>query len=169
MSGSAPDDVRRDAVRSAAAPGPAGQIPGEDALEKTLVVHAAPERVFRALTDSDELGLWFAPIASVEPRVGGLVEFVFYNRNGTFSVFQGEITDFVPPSHLGFSWHTPVVEHPPQHIVISLAAEGGDTRLRLVHRGFAGQPVERDVHDEAWEHYLRRLTTLVDGAGRTGG
>jgi uncharacterized protein YndB with AHSA1/START domain len=134
---------------------------GEDLVSKECLVAAPPARVFAALTESDEIERWFAQVALVEPRAGGAAEFVFYNRNGTFSVFVGEVTEFVPLACVAFTWHSPPSATPPLHVRFTLAAAPRGTRLSLVHSGFAGQPIERDVYDEGWDHYLRRLASAV--------
>jgi uncharacterized protein YndB with AHSA1/START domain len=139
-------------------------VSDDDYLEKTLSIAAPPERVFAALTDSDQVSRWFAPITSIELQLGGRVEFVFYNRNGTFSLFQGQVTAVDAPWRFGFTWHSPAWAFAPLDVQFTLEAAPDGTRLRLIQRGFATQPVERDIHDVGWEHYLRRLAAVADGS-----
>ena len=47
------------------------------AIVKELTIAAAPESVFNALTQQDEIALWWANEARVKPEVGSLGEFRF--------------------------------------------------------------------------------------------
>ncbi len=150
------------------APGDAaGACPGEtpaDALELSLRIAAPRARVFRLLTDPDGIGLWFAQVAGIEPRVGGSVEFVFFNDNGTVSVFSGKVTAFAANAAFGFTWRHADWTFPPLHVRITLTESASATTLRLRQTGFAAAPpLERDVHAEGWARYLERLAAVADG------
>ena len=47
-------------------------------IEKTMIINASPEIVFKAITDPDELTNWFPDQAILEPRVGGKMKFSFF-------------------------------------------------------------------------------------------
>ena len=135
-----------------------------DALEISLRIAAPPARVFRLLTDPDRIALWFAQVSGIEPRVGGAVEFVFFNDNGSVSVFSGEVTEFAADSRFGFTWHHPDWTFPPLHVRFTLERAGSETALRLRQSGFAAAPaMERDIHAEGWDRYLERLAAVADG------
>ncbi|MYB76244.1 MAG: SRPBCC domain-containing protein [Chloroflexi bacterium] len=135
-----------------------------DMLEVSLRIAVPPERVFQLLTDPDHIGLWFAQVSGIEPRVGGAVEFVFFNENGSVSVFSGEITAFQANARFGFTWHNRQWTFPPLHVLITLESAGAATLLRLRQTGFAkAPPLERDIHDEGWARYLERLAAVADG------
>ncbi|HET8842944.1 MAG TPA: SRPBCC domain-containing protein, partial [Ktedonobacteraceae bacterium] len=44
-------------------------------IEKELFIKASPERVFRALTEKEELERWFMKEAEVDLRPGGAIRF----------------------------------------------------------------------------------------------
>ena len=140
-----------------------------DALEVSLRIAAPPERVFQLLTDPDGIGLWFAQVAGVEPRAGGAVEFVFFNENGSVSVFSGEVTEFVTDSRFGYTWHHQDWTFPPLHVLFALERAGNDTVLCLRQTGFAAaHPMEYEVHEEGWRRYLDRLAAVADGTRPAG-
>ncbi len=60
------------------------------AIVKELIIAAAPESVFNALTQQDELALWWANEARVKPEVGSLGEFRFRPPAG---VLQFEVAE----------------------------------------------------------------------------
>ena len=137
----------------------------DDILEVSLRIAASPQRVFALLTDPEAISLWFAQVTGIEPRPGGAVEFVFFNENGSVSVFSGEVTDFEPNARLGFTWHNRQWTFPPFHVLITLTSMGAETTLRLRQTGFAqAPPIERDIHDEGWTRYLERLAAVADGS-----
>lgn len=141
----------------------------EDVVELSLRISASPERVFVLLTDPDAISLWFAQVSGIEPHVGGAVEFVFFNENGSVSVFSGEVTDFEANARLGFTWHNRQWTFPPLHVLITLESVGAATLLRLRQTGFAqAPPLERDIHDEGWARYLERLAAVADGTRPAG-
>jgi len=137
--------------------------PSEDQVEKRVHIRAALSRVFRALTNPEWVARWFAQVAVIEPYPGSTVEFCFHNSNGTVSVFWGEVTDHEPHRRFGFTWGHSSWGFPPTRVMFTLEATPDGTALQLIHSGFAGQPLERDIHDEGWDHYLRRLTAVADG------
>jgi uncharacterized protein YndB with AHSA1/START domain len=143
-------------VRAAPHGGPGGV---DDRLEKSVRVAAPPERVFALLTEPDGLGRWLTPVAHFEAVPGGEVELVFLNQNGSLGIFRGRVTECEPPVRIAYTWHSPAWTFPPLHLCFTLspAPSGGGTEVRFAQWGFAGQPVERAIHDEGWEHYLARL------------
>lgn len=140
-----------------------------DVLELSLRIAAPPERVFALLTDPDRIFLWFAQVAGIEPHAGGAVEFVFFNDNGSVSVFSGEVTEFVANARFGFTWRHNTWTFPPLHVLFTMQANGSATVLRLRQTGFAAAPpMERDVHEEGWARYLERLAAVADGTRPAG-
>ncbi len=134
----------------------------DNRLEKRIHIHAPLGRVFRTLTDPEWIARWFAQVAAVEPHPGGAVEFCFLNSNGTASVFRGEVTDYESPGRFGFTWSHSSWDFPSTHVLFTIEATPDGTVLQLLHSGFADQSLERDVHDEGWDHYLRRLKAATD-------
>ena len=65
--------------------------------ESIIEIKATPEQVFRAITEAPEIAKWFAPIARVDPRVGG--EYFFSWGPG----MEGSttITAWDPYTHFG--------------------------------------------------------------------
>ena len=141
----------------------------DDAIEILLRIGAAPESVFALLTDPDLISLWFAQVSGIEPHAGGAVEFVFFNENGTVSVFSGEVTAFDANVRFGFTWHNRHWTFPPLRVLFTLDRAGNETVLHLRQTGFAAaHPMERHVHEEGWWRYLERLAAVADGTRPAG-
>ena len=74
------------------------------------ILHATPDRVFRAFLDPDLLRQWIAPSdlavdrVTVDPRVGGRIE-VWHSRNGVSTgKFEGQFLKIDPPRELVYRW-----------------------------------------------------------------
>src|SRR2546421_2770317 len=63
------------------------------AIVKELSIEAAPQRVWGALTQQDEIVQWWANEARVKPEVGSLGEFRFRSPAGVLPVVGGEIDE----------------------------------------------------------------------------
>ena len=91
---------------------------------------AAPrERVWRALTDPEELAGWLAP-AEIDLQVGGSVVLKFDDGDE-----RGTITELRPTEVLAYTWNEGETD---SLVRFELLAEGDGTRLTLRHT-FAGE------------------------------
>ncbi|HET7727420.1 MAG TPA: SRPBCC domain-containing protein [Candidatus Limnocylindrales bacterium] len=131
------------------------------AIERRLELHAAPERVWRALTDPDELSAWFGQRAHLEPRAGGDAWFE-WDGHGRFNA---RVEVFEPPRRLHFRWGSggglPVDAGPTTLVEFELAPRpGGGTVLRLRESGFRREDSRWD-NTGGWLHELAELAGLV--------
>ena len=82
----------------------------EVAVRIERVLHAPPERAFRAFLEPDLLRQWIVPDEldldriTVDGRVGGLIE-VWHSRNGVSTgKFEGRFVKIDPPRELVYHW-----------------------------------------------------------------
>src|SRR6516164_2933939 len=108
-------------------------------LEKELFIKASPQRVFQALTRSEELERWLLVKAEVDVRPGGAIRFAW--EPGKFEV--GKILVLEPPHRLSYSWET--FGPGPTTVTFELVGENDGTRLRLTHTGIG--------EGEDWDRY----------------
>lgn len=77
-----------------------GLQPETTEIKKSIVINAAPEVVFKAITDPTELTHWFPDNAILEPNVGGKMKFSFYKTDSEYRQMdyfpEGTIIEFVP-------------------------------------------------------------------------
>jgi uncharacterized protein YndB with AHSA1/START domain len=127
-------------------------------LERTIVIGADREVVFRFFIDSARWASWWGRGSSVEPRSGGRV--VIRYPDGTEAT--GEVVELVPPERFvftyGYASGRPV---PPggSLVTIQLDRHGACTRLRLSH-AFAEAAV-RDEHVQGWRYQLSLFANVV--------
>jgi uncharacterized protein YndB with AHSA1/START domain len=134
------------------------------AIERTLELKASPQRVWRAITDADELAKWFPQRATWDLRPGGQGTF-YWDGHGDFPI-RVERVD--PPRYLAWSWGLEAEQDLESAHNVTLvewwleATEDGGTRLRLRESGFR-RPEHRSENEQGWTEELAELIELVDG------
>ena len=116
-------------------------------------LNASPERVWRALTDPEELAGWLAS-AEIDLRVGGRVVLKF--EDGEHS---GTITELREPEVLAYTWDEARTN---SLVRFKLEADDGGTRLTLRHTF----ELEADLsgYGGGWHQHLELLAGHVAGA-----
>ena len=133
------------------------------AIVKELTIEAAPQRVWGAITQQDEIVQWWAYEARVKPEVGSLGEFRF--RQGAF-VIQFEVAELDQDEKV--RWLSR--QSPPQwagtSVTWQLTPVHNGTKLIFTHDGFA-QVDERT--SGAWVYFLASLKSYLEtGKGTPG-
>jgi uncharacterized protein YndB with AHSA1/START domain len=146
-----------------------------DRIEKSIVLRAPPERVWRALTVAEEFGTWFrvaldGPFVAGE-RVHGHITHVGYEH----LAFEALVVSMEPERRFAFRWHPypsdPEVDYSaePTTLVefhLEPAAEG--TRLRVTESGFDALPASRRaeafrMNEGGWQAQMENVRRHVDG------
>jgi uncharacterized protein YndB with AHSA1/START domain len=94
----------------------------------------APERVWRAITDSAAIARWLMP-NDFEPVVGREFHFRTTPRGGWDGTVKCKVLEVSPPRTLAYSWVGGGID---TVVTIRLVPEAGGTKLTLDHAGFAG-------------------------------
>ena len=114
---------------------------------------APRERVWRALTDPQEVAGWLAP-AEIDLRVGGAIVLRFDDDN----VERGTITELREPELLAYTWN----EGKSDSLVrFELEQDGSGTRLMLRHT-FEGE-ADLPSYGGGWHHHLELLAAQTTG------
>lgn len=123
-----------------------------DRIEEQVLLRQPRERVWRALTDPDELGAWFGiDLAGVTIAPGAHVVRHFTVPGHEHLYFDVIVDEVVPGRRFSWRWHpnaaNPLVDYsdePYTLVTFTLedAAEGG-TLLRVVESGFDALPDAR--------------------------
>ena len=108
--------------------------------------NAPVEKVWRALTDREQMKEWYFDIADFKPEVG--FEFTFKGENeGRVFVHLCRITEVIPLQKLKHTWTYEGLEGI-SYVSFELFAEGERTRLKLTHEGLENFPQDRDYKRE---------------------
>jgi len=131
-------------------------------IETTLRIAAAPEDVFRALTDADELTNWFPMQAKSDPREGGTV---WMSWGEDWAAGDATFRAFDPPEKLVIYSEGAFGGNPTEQ-TWTITQDGAETVLHLVHSGFSADASRDDEYDSVrtgWQfelnglkHYLER-------------
>jgi uncharacterized protein YndB with AHSA1/START domain len=110
-----------------------------------------PQRVWRAITEPDQLAAWFPDTIEGEFGPGAEVKFPKFVEMGLPAV--GRVTDFDPPRLLAFTWG-------PSTLRFELEPDGDGTRLLFMD----SLPREESAKNAAgWEVCLGDLETMLAG------
>jgi len=123
--------------------------------ELSVEINAPKEAVWDALTVPSELIKWFAPIAEVQPGVGGKMELGWTEDMKASS----EILEWQPNEKLTIATGGKRTE-------FIISGEGGTTTLRLVHSGFSADSSFDDEFESTRGGWLTFFTVLRYGLDR---
>ncbi len=127
-------------------------------LERSIVIQASREVVFRYFTDSTRWAAWWGPGSTIDARPGGRV----YIRYPTGDEAAGEVVEVRAPERIvftyGFMRGTPIPVGE-SRVSIELEAIDGGTRLQLVHE--LEDAAARDEHVQGWRYQLSLFGNLV--------
>lgn len=128
-------------------------------LERTILIAATRQTVFRFFEDSDRFAAWWGPGSTIEARVGGAV--VIRYPNGVMA--RGEVIEVVPGERIVFTYgyEDPAKPIPPggSRVTITLSTRPTGTLLELRH----DLPTEaaRDQHVPGWRYQLAVFANAV--------
>jgi uncharacterized protein YndB with AHSA1/START domain len=127
-----------------------------DRIEKKILLHAPRSRVWRAISDKTEFGMWFGvkfPAGTFAPdeKVTGTITHPGYEH----MTMDVELVDVNPESSLSYRWHPyaidPAVDYskePSTLVTFTLEDAPEGTLLTVVETGFDRIPASR--RDEAF-------------------
>jgi uncharacterized protein YndB with AHSA1/START domain len=129
-------------------------------LERTVVIYARRETVFRFFTDTARWASWWGVGSTIDARPGG--QFVIRYPNAVEAI--GEVIEVVAPERIAFTYGyvtgSPI---PPggSRVTIALDAEGARTRLHLRHEFADADAAVRDEHVQGWRYQLSLFANVV--------
>lgn len=133
-------------------------------ITRTFEFSSHIERVWRALTDPDEIGKWFSDRAEFDPRPGSL-GWLEWDQHGRYPL-RVEVVE--APHHISWSWsHNPGFEFDEEKATLvewklTERKEGG-TILELRESGFRTE-VDYEENQRGWTAELQELVEFLEGA-----
>jgi uncharacterized protein YndB with AHSA1/START domain len=126
-------------------------------VEKTIQLKASPERVWRAITEADELSAWFPDTIKWDGLIGSEGWFGWENH-GRYAV---RIEAFEPPSRISWRWartpDKPLAECDTTLVEWTLTPrDDGGTMLYLRESGFKTEEL-RQGNDTGWDEELAEM------------
>lgn len=128
---------------------------------------AAPvKKVWKAITDKDEMKQWYFDLPEFKPEIG--FEFQFYGgAEEKQYLHKCRITEVVIERKLTYSWRYEGYEGI-SFVTFELFAEGNTTRLKLTHTGLESFPstnpdLAKENFAEGWKQIIgESLKTFVE-------
>jgi uncharacterized protein YndB with AHSA1/START domain len=105
-------------------------------VERTL--NAPVARVWKALTDADQMREWYFDLKEFKPQVGFEFEFVVEHEGNRYHHLC-RITEVIPEKKIAHTWRYKG-EPGDSLVTFELSADGGKTRVKLTHTGIATFP-----------------------------
>lgn len=105
-------------------------------LERTF--NAPVARVWKALTDVDQMRQWYFDLKEFKPKVGFEFEFIVEHEGNTYHHLC-RVTDVVPEKKIAYTWRyrgKPGVSL----VTFELSPDGDKTRVKLTHTGIETFP-----------------------------
>ena len=105
-------------------------------LERTF--NAPLARVWKALTDVDQMREWYFDLKEFKPQVGFEFGFVVEHEGNTYD-HRCKITEVIPQKKIAYTWR--YHGHEGNSLVtLELLAQGDKTHLKLTHTGLETFP-----------------------------
>jgi uncharacterized protein YndB with AHSA1/START domain len=114
----------------------------------------SPARLWRALTDPDELAVWMEAPAKVDPRVGGRY-YVDFHGDGE-SGLDGVIVRMEPARTFAYVWGTSVCEW-------TIEPSDDGCAYTFVQTGLADRGQGEEGLPAGWHGFLDQLDITMDG------
>ncbi len=105
-------------------------------IERTF--NAPVARVWKALTNADEMRVWYFDLKEFKPEVGFEFEFTV-EHEGTKYHHLCKITEVIPQKKIAYTWRY-AGEEGNSLVTFELFDDGGKTRLKLTHEGLETFP-----------------------------
>ena len=136
------------------------------AIVEELTIEAAPQRVWGAITQQDEIVQWWSDDARVKPEVGSLGEFRFRPPAGVLQFEVAELNE-------GSKVHWISRQGPPQwagtSVTWQLTPVPNGTKVVFTHEGFAQIDESNERTRGNWEYFLASLKSYLEtGKGTPG-
>jgi uncharacterized protein YndB with AHSA1/START domain len=100
-------------------------------IERTFKAPVA--RVWKALTDADEMRAWYFDLTEFKPEVGFEFEFTVEHEGARYQHLC-KITEVIPQKKIAYTWRY-AGEKGDSLVTFELFAKGDKTGLRLTHEG----------------------------------
>lgn len=135
----------------------------ERTIEKTLEFDASVERVWKAITDPEELNRWFGDHTVLPLQPGAEGAFV-WDKHGSFALRVEEVD---PPHRLAWSWvhaaDVPFDSAPATRVEWTLRQRApSGTILHLRETGFRTE-LHHEQNTQGWDEELEELARLLEG------
>lgn len=143
---------------------------GNDAVVQEITIDAPAMRIFKALTDPDQLLEWWCMEdqfrlvrALCDVRAGGkwtMRTIVYDDEEQHESIVHGVYRTVMPPNLLEYTWIRDDEDHPETVVRWELQQDGGSTRVRVTHSGLSTQRLRE--RNSGWVFIVQLLKEYIE-------
>ncbi len=133
------------------------------------IYNATVDKVWKAITDKDQMKQWYFDLAEFWPEAGFEFQFYGQGKEGEQYLHLCKITEVIKEKKLQYSWRYDGYDGN-SFVTFELFAEGNATRLKLTHEGIETFPVTannafaKENFVEGWNHIIGiSLPGFVEG------
>ena len=129
----------------------------DEAIVKEVLLNVSPSKVWKAITNKEDIKRWYFDISEFKPTVG--FEFRFEGGKDDKSYLHlCKITEVIPGKKLSYSWRYD--GYPGNSLVtFELFEEGNRTKLKLTHEGIESFGTENP--DLARENFVEGWNQII--------
>jgi uncharacterized protein YndB with AHSA1/START domain len=134
-------------------------------IEKKIVIEAPVSKVWKALTNRDEMKEWMMMPTTFEAVVGKEFTFKAKGNENWDGFIYCKVVEVEINKKLSFTWNAKIIGVDTL-VTILIFEKGRKTELKLIHTGFDKLPVEArakmiESHNKGWEErILQKLPEL---------
>ena len=150
-------------------------VSNTDRVERSILINASRERVWRALTNAEEFGAWFGANLSGQVFMPGQRARGPLSACGREQLFFDAVIERIEPRDvLAFHWHPFAVDpaadysqEQPTLVTFTLKdAPGNGILLTVVESGFDKVPLHRrreafEMHSSGWDVQLQNVANYA--------
>lgn len=121
-------------------------------IKKEIVINAPPSRIYEAIIEKNQLSQWFPDVVSIEPKIGGKIEFKFSGNSSEFSdTIEGKIVEMEKNKRLAYTWsHPHVPDFPLTKVTWNLEKiKENKTKVIIIHSGFVDEKT-MNTYNKKW-------------------
>jgi uncharacterized protein YndB with AHSA1/START domain len=142
-----------------------------EAVEMERTFNAPVARVWKALTDVDQMRQWYFDLKEFRPEAGFEFDFVVEHEGNSYHHLC-KVTEVIPQKKIAYTWR---YKNEPGNSLVTfeLFAEGDKTRLKLTHEGIETFPktpaYARKNFEAGWTAIIgTELKQFVERGGQQG-
>jgi uncharacterized protein YndB with AHSA1/START domain len=135
-------------------------------IEKRVTINAPVSKVWKALTDKDELKEWMMMPTDFEAVIGKEFTFKAKGNENWDGFIYCNVMEVEINKKLSFSWNAKIVGAETL-VTILISEKEGNSELTLIHTGWEKLPADArpkmiESHSKGWEErFVQKLSELL--------
>lgn len=136
-----------------------------------VAIAAAPDKVFKALTEQREVEGWWSPLVAAEPKAGSTLQATFHGGSDHEFVIKMEVVNLEPAHKVEWIPKKGAPEWNGTHITWELMPLERGTNVLFAQRNFTLDSPDGNLPGrDGWVFYLSSLKDFLEsGKGNPGG